>query len=206
MDRDKQVVKSLLEWHKENRRDFPWRNKSDPYSVLIAEFFLQRTPAKRVAEIYPDFIRKYSTPRSLTIADPKQLRDQYRILGLEKRMAWLIDAMKIVCEEYEGEIPHTKELLLKLPGIGEYTASAILCFAFKQDIEIVDANVTRFYTRLYGVDNKIVKLKARSMVPDENGVQYNEALLDFSSLICKKRPLCGICTFKDYCIFSQSLS
>lgn len=201
MRQEKQIVKTLLEWHKENRRSFPWRDEIDPYKVLIAEFFLQRTPANRVAIIHPEFIKRYPNPQALINADPCKLAKDYISLGLVKRMTWLVNSMKIVCENYDAMIPDSKELLKKLPGIGEYTASAILCFAFKKEVEIVDANIIRIYARIYNMSKKEIFNQAKKLLPKNNVFQYNEALLDFAALICKKNPLCNNCFLNAYCYY-----
>lgn len=203
MSREEQVLEALLEWHTENRRRFPWRDETDPYMVLVAEFFLQRTPAERVAKIYPKFIERYPNPHTLARVDPSKLMEEYRNLGLSKRMNWLVDSMKIVCKKYNGMIPDSKELLKELPGIGEYTASAILCFAFGKDIEIVDANVIRLYTRLFGIKTADVYRKAKKMIPDKASRYYNESILDFSSKLCKKNPKCFICILSQFCAYSN---
>lgn len=199
MNRERQIVEALIEWHEKNRRKFPWRDESDPYKVVVAEFFLQRTPANRVAKIFPDFIQQYPNPKALANANLCYLIGEYRSLGLVKRMKWLIGSMKIICDKHWGDIPKSKSDLMNLPGIGEYTASAILCFGFKENIEIVDVNIFRLYSRYFGILQKKVREKAKSVMPLENGVQYNEALLDYSSMICKKNPLCKICVVKKEC-------
>jgi len=204
LNRKKQIVEVLLEWHQENRRSFPWRDESDPYKVLVAEFFLQRTPAERVAKVYSEFIKEYPNPEALTRADLGELKEKYRSLGLKKRMIWLMEAMKVVCELYGGRIPDSKENLKRLPGVGEYTSSAVLCFAFGRSSEIIDANVERVYKRIFGlynsVPNKEIRMKARSMVPNNSCAKsYNEALLDFSAIICRHKPNCRKCPIHTMC-------
>lgn len=199
MNQEEQIVKALLKWHQKNRRSFPWRDESDPYKVLIAEFFLQRTPAERVAKIYPEFIEKYPDPFTLASADCFELIKEYKTLGLKKRMFWLVDSMKIVCEKFNGKIPDSKNFLKILPGIGEYTASAILCFAFNKTVEIVDANVIRIYSRIFKISKKDILLLAKKIIPKNNTLRFNESLLDFSALICKKNSKCYICPISRFC-------
>jgi len=201
MSREERFITSLFDWHKKNRRDFPWRDELDPYKIVVAEFFLQRTPVRRVAEIYPKFILSYPNVEALANANQCQLLKEYRRLGLAKRTKWLIDSMKIISANHTSEIPTTKGELMSLPGIGEYTASAILCFAFKKNVHIVDVNISRFYSRFFGIPRKEVPEKAKSIMPSENGKNYNEALLDYSSTICKKNPFCHKCIMKKECIY-----
>ncbi|OYT43785.1 hypothetical protein B6U84_05565 [Candidatus Bathyarchaeota archaeon ex4484_40] len=116
MNRDEAIVSSLLEWHRRNRRTFPWREKRDPYIVLVAEFFLQRTPASRVASFLPKFLQKFPSPEKLAYADPSYLEELSHTLGLKKRISWLIETMKIVCNKYDGKIPDTFENLISVPN------------------------------------------------------------------------------------------
>jgi len=205
MDRDEAIVSSLLEWHRRNRRTFPWREVRDPYRVLVAEFFLQRTPANRVASFLPKFLQQFPSPEKLARADPSYLEEFSHLLGLKKRMSWLVESMKIVCQKYGGKIPDTFEDLISLPGVGEYTASALLCFGFGHDVPIVDANVVRVLTRIFNLKEKrrmdsiILKKIARRLVPENRALEYNEALLDFAASICKKHPSCGKCPLVRLC-------
>lgn len=107
--------------------------------------------------------------------------------------------MKIVCERYDGKIPDTKEELLAFPGVGNYTASAVLCFAFDKKVEIVDANVVRLYSRLFNIPKKILNKKARKMLPKRKAKSYNESILDFSAAVCKKQPNCEYCVLRNDC-------
>ena len=199
-ERKKEIVQKLLKWHRENRRNFPWRNEPDPYKVLVAEFFLQKTPADRVQMIYLDFIEEYPDPRILAESNAEQLKNKYRSLGLVKRFDWLIESMKIICEKYNRKIPNNKKELIELPGVGEYTASAILSFAFKKRVPIVDANVRRLYTRLFDIPNNEIENEVSTILPEENYVTYNEAILDYSALVCSNHPKCDLC-FKKECNF-----
>jgi A/G-specific adenine glycosylase len=210
INKNRAVAKILLKWHRKNRRIFPWREKRDSYLVLVAEFFLQRTPANRVAALLPKFIEEFPSPDKLARANPSHLEHIYGSLGLKKRMRWLVESMKIVHQKYGGRIPNKIEDLLLLPGIGEYTASAILCFGFGQSISIVDANVVRVLTRIFGLlethkaPSVAIKKIAREMLPKTQIVDYNEAILDFAALICKKHPLCDQCPMNGLCDYYRS--
>jgi A/G-specific adenine glycosylase len=203
------LAKILLDWHRENRRVLPWREKRDPYVVLVAEFFLQRTPADRVAKVLPNFIAEFPSPEKLANANPDRLRDAYKTLGLIKRMSWLVESAKILRQKYGGKIPNKLEDLLSLPGIGEYTASAVLCFGFGKDAPIVDANVVRVLTRIFGLPethrtgSPDLKKLARELVPTRKGVDYNEAILDFAAMVCKKNPLHEKCPLTDLCDYYE---
>jgi len=205
------IAKTLLAWHRKNRRVFPWRLNPNPYRVLVAEFFLQRTPANRVAEFYPSFLEEFTSPEKLATTDPIHLERLGRRLGLKKRMSWLVDSAKMLCREYGGEVPDKLDDLTKLPGVGLYTASAVLCFGFRRDTPIVDANVVRVLTRIFDLPkpqkahNTAVQETARRLVPEGLAVAYNEALLDFAATVCKKRPLCDICPITNLCNYYQKM-
>jgi len=207
VEKEKEIVESLLEWHRENRRVFPWRGETDPYRILVVEFFLQRTPTDRVAVFYPKFIAEFPSSEKLAKANPSHLEEISHSLGLKKRMSWLVESMKILCQKYGGRIPDTLEDLTSLPGVGEYTASAILCFGFGCDIPIVDANVVRVLTRVFGLPethrtgNAALRNIARRLLPRGQALVYNEALLDFAALVCKKVPLCNRCPLNSLCTY-----
>ena len=200
-------AKILLMWHRENRRDFPWRNNPEPFGVLVAEFLLQRTPAKRVASFYRDFMSRYPTPCDLAIADEETLEREFTPLGLKKRAKWLLAASRVICDEYGGEVPEDYDELLRLPGVGEYTASTILCFGYGHDVAIVDVNVVRVLSRVFFLNSnlhrpkslRIVKEAAEKLIPRGKGRAFNEALLDLAATVCKVKPLCRECPLNSFC-------
>jgi A/G-specific adenine glycosylase len=205
-------VKKLLKWGRDNRRVFPWRVKPTPYNVLVSEFFLQRTPAERIATFFPSFIEKYPTIDELSRADLKILEEQFQPLGLTKRAAWLLSTATTIKQQFNGEVPDNFQDLTSLPGIGRYTASAILCFAYRHDVSIVDANVVRILKRFFGIDTStrsgMEKLYtvADLLVPAEKGVIFNEVLLDFTASICKLMSDCNKCSLKKRCHYYQNVN
>lgn len=209
--KERVIVEILIDWRRKNRRTFPWREAKDPYVVLVAEFFLQRTPANRVAALLPKFIAEFPSPEKLAHANINHLKEVYGCLGLKKRMSWLVESMKIICQSYGGRIPNTLEDLLSLPGVGEYTASAVLCFGYGCDIPIVDANVVRVLTRIFGLPETnrtgtaTLKKIARGLIPIGHAIDYNESILDFAALVCKKRPLHDKCPLTSSCDYYQSI-
>jgi A/G-specific adenine glycosylase len=201
----------LIKWHQKNRRDFPWRTRRDPYVALLAEILLQRTPADRVSKFFPKFIEKFPAPHIIATANIESLQEFLRPMGLQKRAIWLVKLMKEVCEKHSCKIPDREEDLARLPGIGLYTARAILCFGFGEDVPIVDVNVARVLWRVFrGSDvkkrpseNKLVWKLAGEIVPKGSGPLYNEALLDHAALICKKQPKCNICPVSEICRYHK---
>jgi len=212
VNKDEIIVKSLLKWHQRHRRIFPWREEKerDPYKSLVAEFFLQRTPANRVAAFLPIFLQEFPSPLKLAKANVAYLENVSHGLGLKKRILWLVESMKIICQKYEGEVPNKLEDLISLPGVGNYTAAAVLCFGFGRGVPIVDANVVRVLTRIFGLQetqrtgSNTLKEIARRLLPKGQAVAYNEALLDFAAVVCKKRPLCGACPLTNLCDYYRS--
>jgi len=205
-------VKKLLNWGHKHRRIFPWRVEPSPYYVLVSEFFLQRTPAERIEVFFPDFIEKYPSIDDLSQADLEILEAQFQPLGLTKRATWLLSAAKIIKQQFHGVVPSDFQDLISLPGIGRYTASAILCFAYHQDVSIIDANVVRILKRFFGMDipsrdgmRKLYSL-ADSLIPDKRGVLFNEAILDFTASVCKLIPDCENCPIKIRCGYYQNLN
>ena len=144
---------------------------------------------------------EYSDVELLARADPLKIVSKYSHLGLAKRIRWLVESMKIIEVKYNSKIPSTYDELDDMPGVGNYTANAILCFAFNKRVEIVDTNVMRLYGRVFNIAKEEVKMKAQSILPSYKWREFNEALLDFSSLVCKKIGLCDKCPIHHMCSF-----
>lgn len=206
-NKEVRFVQLLLEWGEKNKRSFPWRKDRTPYKVLIAEILLQRTPANRVATFFPKFVEKFPSPESIVTTDSDSLKQFFHPMGLKKRVKWLTSLMKEVCDGYDCKVPNEEKELVKLPGVGPYTARAILCFGFGKDFSIVDVNVARVLSRVFfGSDvrkrpseDEALWLFAARIVPKGLGPQYNEALLDYAALVCKRKPKCDICPIAGIC-------
>lgn len=206
-------ARKILKWGKENKRSFPWRKDRTPYKTLLAEILLQRTPANRVAKFFPEFVKKFPTPKSIATANFDNLREFLHPMGLKKRVGWLSSLMKEVCDRYDCKIPDQENELVKLPGVGLYTARTILCFGFAKDVSIVDVNVARVLQRVFHgsnvkkrpSDDEVLWSFAAKIVPKGLGPQYNEALLDHASVICRKSPLCEKCPISAMCIYHKML-
>jgi A/G-specific adenine glycosylase len=204
-----------VKWYYANHRDYPWRNTNDPYSILVAEKLLQQTSvSETVVKVYNRILSKYPDIRSLSCAEPDDLVAVVVPLGLHYRTYELIKLAGVIVERYGGEIPDNLDRLLELPGIGEYIARAILCFAYGQDVSIVDTNVSRLMYRIFGWEGKMPSNPARVkklitqagnfMVKGKAKV-INLAMLDLCSGICStKEPDCPICPIADECQYCQS--
>ncbi|HEY9768561.1 MAG TPA: A/G-specific adenine glycosylase, partial [Coleofasciculaceae cyanobacterium] len=191
----------LLTWAERNLRDYSWRQTLDPYSIMVAEFLLQRTDADTVAPIYEAFLTEYPTVERLAIASVEDVAKLLQPLGLFFRAERLSETAKIIIEKYEGKVPQSETELLKRPGIGKYTARAILSQAFGQPAAVLDTNVARILERFFGI--KGGRVKSRSLIlqnaaeiiaPQSEVGRWNLTLLDFGAKVCTARnPKCLQC-------------
>ena len=204
----------ILRWHRHNKRDLPWRQTSDPYLILISEFFLQRTQSKQVIPIFGVFIRKYPTIKRLAKEDSRNIRKYMKPLGLAKKVKYISAIAKRIIKEHDGDIPNDYAKLVALPGIGIYTASAILCFGFGEQRPIVDRNVARLINRVFGLKCKIERAHTNkklwelmmAFLPKGRAKEFNQALLDLEDSICKpKSPMCHACPLSNICSHSWKM-
>jgi len=189
---DKRKIRGLRRkifiWKKTHRREFAWRNKPTVYSVLLAEFFLQRTKANQADEQFKLFLRRYPTFRKLQKASIRDLGKFLTPLGLKKRIKLLKRLMNTISKKYKGRIPADYEKLKNLPGVGDYTASAVLIFALNKPAGLVDANTIRVFsdllrfkiTREEGKNSKFIKHCAEYYSSMGNPRISNWALLDYA--------------------------
>lgn len=203
-------VENLLEWFKDHGRCFPWREDgTTAYEILIAELMLKKTRAENVVGPFSIFIATFPTPHHVVAAQDDAIISILQPLGLirQRFKSFRVIFAKIV-KEYQGEIPNSKAQLLELPYVGQYTANAVLCFGYNQDVPIVDTNVTRICQRYFGlqtygdprIDKHIWDLLARIM-PKGKSKNFNLALLDLGSLVCTSHnPKHEICPLRTYCI------
>ena len=197
----------LLAWGKQNLRDYPWRRTSNPYDIFVAEFLLQKTDADMVVPIYEAFLARYPTLDKLTTATVEDIGKLLQPLGLFFRAQRLFDSAKIIVEEYAGKIPDSETELLKLPGIGKYTARAICSQAFGRSVAVLDTNVARILERFFGIKGERVKSRckilwrsAEMVAPDREVGRWNLTLLDFGAIICTARnPNCSQCPLSQQC-------
>ena len=205
----------LLNWFSQNKRDFPWRKTKDPYDVLIAEKLLQQTSVNElVVKIYRQLLNKYPTINALNSADVKDLRKLIQPLGFMYRAKELKELARAIVNIHKGVIPNKLNALLELPGVGDYIARAVLCFAYGQLVPIVDTNVARLLFRLFGLHGKFPQNPARNrrlinlasnLIPEDNAKNYNLAVLDFCAAICTpSNPKCEICPLLDLCHHGRS--
>lgn len=205
-------VDSILKWYDGHKKKFGWRETKNPYKILISEILLHKTDSKKVEKVYPNFIEKFPTVYYLYQAESEEIDNLIKDIGLFYRGQRLKKIAEQIVNQFKGNIPDNKENLISLYGVGEYISNAVLCFAFKKRVPIVDTNVIRVYKRVFNVKSQKSRPRtdkeiwdfAEKMLPMENYVEYNYALLDFASDVCKvKRPLCQICPIRDICDYYQ---
>lgn len=208
---------ALLSWFSEYGRTFPWRERHDPFAVLLSEKLLQQTAARpAVVAAYAELLARYPLPEALAAADVAHLEELVRPLGFIYRARELPELGRTLVERHSGQVPDTLKELLALPGVGDYAARAVLSFAYGQDVPIVDTNVARWLYRLDGIAEKLPNNPARKkvliyragqLVPPGRAREWNYAVLDLCALICKPgRPLCEQCPVLPWCATGQALA
>ena len=210
------IRKKILTYYENNKRDLPWRTKQDnnqnPYFTLVSEIMLQQTQVNTALGYYEKFIKKWPNLNSLAKANIEDVLTMWSGLGYYSRAKNLLKAAKIICEKHNGIIPDKYEDLVRLPGIGEYTASAIVSFAFGKFSVVIDTNIKRFISRVNGFNKNDMVNKLRfneigkKMFPKYNSGKFAQAIMDFSSDICTKiNPSCTKCFLKNDCKYDLSL-
>ncbi|MDC0651624.1 A/G-specific adenine glycosylase [Alphaproteobacteria bacterium] len=204
------INNKILAYYKDNKRPLPWRTRLDndqnPYYTLVSEVMLQQTQVNTVLGYYKKFIEKWPTIESLANADLEELLVMWSGLGYYNRAKNLLKTAKIILIDYNKVIPRDKVQLLKLPGIGEYTAAAIMSFAFGKHEFALDTNVKRFLGRVYDLNDSILSNKNElekysiKVFPKKNSGKFAQAVMDFSSAICTKvKPACNDCFLRKNC-------
>ena len=195
-------------WYSKNKRDLPWRKNKDPYSVWLSEIILQQTKIQQGLPYYTKFIDKYPNVFSLASALEQDILKLWEGLGYYSRARNLHKTAKIVALDFGGIFPTTFLELLKLPGIGKYTASAISSICYEERQAVLDGNVFRLLSRYFNIDtpiNSSIGIKSfeklsYKLLPKINIGDYNQGLMDFGSTICKpKLAKCDICILQDGC-------
>ena len=198
----------LLQWYRRYKRDLPWRKTNDPYRILVSEIMLHQTQVDRVAPKYEEFLAKYPTVQTLAKAPLTELKKTWRPLGYNYRPARLRTIARESIAKYHGKIPDSYDALIAMDGIGRYTAGAILSFAYRQDAPTLDTNVARVLSRLFGIRGNLAKAPAQkqlwrlaaAVIPKGRGYDFNQAMMDFGSMVCTaRRPQCPTCCVKDVC-------
>ncbi|MEZ5978337.1 MAG: A/G-specific adenine glycosylase [Planctomycetota bacterium] len=203
----------LCAWFALHARDLPWRRSRDPYAIWISEAMLQQTQVARVAEYWPRFLERFPDVDSLARATDDELMAAWSGLGYYRRARALRDAAKVIAAEYGGRFPQRLDEALDLPGVGPYTAAAVLSIAYGFSEPLVDGNVERVLARVFelesaagsaGLRNAAWRLAGRLVPPDGRGPDgpgaFNQALMELGATLCTPRnPKCLVCPWKERC-------
>lgn len=202
---------SLCIWDKQNRRVFPWRETTDPFHILMAELMLRRTQAIQVAPVYRAFLEAFPDPIDLALASEEEVAKVLFPLGLAWRVSAFQQIARILIDQYHGQVPDRFEALLSLPGVGDYVASAVCCFAYGQALCVIDTNTVRIVGRLFHFAThaesrrrKPVRDLLTIMVDPLNPRAYNLAMLDLAAGVCTpENPRCATCPLLAGCATGQ---
>ncbi len=198
----------LLKWYSENARDLPWRSTSDPYRIWVSEVILQQTRVAQGLSYYYRFIERFPNVESLAKAPLDDVMKAWQGLGYYTRARNLQLGAQQVVAEYHGKLPGNYQELLKIKGLGPYSAAAIASFAFGQAVPALDGNVYRVLSRVYGIFTPINTASARKeffslaseLISPKEPAKFNQAIIDFGAMQCTpKSPACLTCPFSDYC-------
>ena len=201
-------AKKLTAWYLENQRGLPWRKNPSPYKTLICEFMAQQTQIKTLLPYFTRWINEYPSIKDVAESEEDKILKSWEGLGYYSRARNLHKTCKIIVEKYQGEVPDTSSELLKLPGIGPYIAAAISSISFNEPIAVVDGNVLRVITRLYGLPDDISKEKTKQAIQKRLNREiknaspgiFNQALMELGALICTpKSPTCEACPINSIC-------
>src|SRR5690606_35772277 len=202
-------VNFLLDWNRRiNDRPMPWKGEKDPYRIWLSEIILQQTRVEQGLDYYNRFIKTYPDIHSLASAEDNQVFKLWEGLGYYSRCRNLLQTARYISSELNGKFPKTFEEIVKLKGVGPYTAAAIASFAFNLPHAVVDGNVYRVLSRAFGVstpmDSTTGKKEFSSLANEilsktEPGV-YNQAIMDFGATVCKPSPDCSVCGFRKNCV------
>lgn len=199
---------TLTDWYQKNKRDLPFRNTKEPYKIWISEIILQQTRVQQGLSYYHKFIEKYPTVVDLANAEEEAVLKLWQGLGYYSRARNLHFSAKYIRDELDGNFPTNYKDLLKLKGVGDYTASAIASICFDEPAAVVDGNVYRVLARFFGISIAInstqgikeFKELAQSQLDKENPGLYNQAIMEFGAMVCKpQKPLCETCGLQNQC-------
>lgn len=201
------LVEALLDWFGRNMRPLPWRREYDPYHVWISEIMLQQTQMDRAVAYFERWMRRFPTLQSVAEADPDEALKLWEGLGYYSRVRNLHKAAREILRRHGGELPLDHAALRALPGIGEYTAGAILSIAGNEPVPAIDANVERVFARLFDIDAPVkspiasdyIRHIAAALIPPGQARMFNQALMELGALICGRAPRCDVCPLARFC-------
>jgi A/G-specific adenine glycosylase len=206
-----ELTSLLLDWFTTQGRDLPWRHRggahADPYHVLISEFMLQQTTVQTVIPYFYRFMERFPNAAALADASQEEIYHLWQGLGYYSRARSLHKTAQEITNTYSGKIPDNREQLLKLPGVGPYTAAAVLSLGYNQPEAIIDGNVIRVISRLFALTEPvdktlpIIREKAAELTSPDHAADYASAIMDLGATVCTpKNPSCDVCPWNKYCL------
>ena len=211
LNQERQINSYLLKWYTQNKRDLPWRklyqnNLPNPYYVFVSEYMLQQTTVNTVINRFNEFMIKWPSLDKLANATEPQILKFWSGLGYYSRARNLLKAAKLIKQNFDSEIPNNYNDLMTLPGIGDYTAKAILGIAYNTPVMPTDANIERILVRLFAIEKPIIKIKdklkniANTFVSKKSSSDLIQSFMDYGSSVCVPRnPKCDICKINELC-------
>lgn len=203
---------SLTEWYLKNKRDLPWRNTQNPYFIWLSEIMLQQTRVAQGMPYFYSFTNAFPTVFDLASASEEQVLKLWQGLGYYSRARNLHKTAQYVAFELDGKFPDNYEALLKLKGVGSYTAAAIASFSYGESVPVVDGNVFRVLSRYFDIETDILSNNAKKeftdlayeLIPKNNPALFNQAIMEFGALQCvPKNPNCAVCPLNNSCLALQ---
>lgn len=197
----------IIQWYRVNGRDLPWRNTRDPYLIYLSEVILQQTQVKQGLPYYEAFAETYPDIRALATASEEEVLKLWQGLGYYSRARNLHQTAKYICEELNGEFPHSYDQIIQLKGVGPYTAAAISSFAFNEPYPVLDGNVERVISRYFGIADNIRKSPGKqhlqqslqAIFQKDSPALFNQAIMEFGSQMCAPKPKCSECPLSQSC-------
>jgi len=195
------LQRALLRWARQARRDLPWRRTRDPWAILVSEVMLQQTQVARVVPRYEAFLSRFPSPAACATAPAAEVIRLWAGLGYNRRALALHRAARAAVAG-GGRLPDTLEGLAALPGVGPYTARAVLAFAFERDVAVLDANARRVLSRALGA--AVTQAAADALVPPGRSWEWNQGVLDLGATVCRPQPRCDACPLTRACAWRLS--
>jgi A/G-specific adenine glycosylase len=207
------VRRALLEWWAQHGRTFAWRTDRTPYRVLVSELLLHRTRAGNAARVYQVFLGRYPAIRDLAEADSGELAELLKPLGLRWRVDLIVEMAREIMSRHGGEVPCDRDALLRLPGVGEYMASAVSVFGCGKVAPLLDTNIVRILGRLHGLRVTDASRRSRhiaslvlDLVDESDPASSYYALVDLGALVCRpSNPRCTECPLRETCRYAAGI-
>lgn len=207
------VADEVISWFRAHARPLPWREPTSPWGILVAEVMSQQTPVARVEPIWREWLHRWPTPADLAAAPTAEVLRAWQGLGYPRRALRLKECAGVLQERYVGEVPRDYDQLVELPGVGDYTAAAVLTFAFADRVVLLDTNIRRVLVRAWlgyqfphDVTEKTLRTLAAELLPPEPAAAWwNAALMELGALVCTARtPNCPACPLQDHCQWARA--